>query len=492
MTQATPIKHREDMTRTSLHTIRTLGAVALSAAVLSACSADQLNITNPNTPTVASAGSDAQALQLQATGVLRRLRDGRGAFISSTGRFGRENYIYTPAEGRNTSAYLIGIAGANRLDPTGFAIENWQTQYQNLRDLFNLKAAIAGNAALTAEQKAAGQGFAKTLEALELLYVISTRDTLGAVVEIRQNASEIAPFVSRDSVYKYILNTLDEANTNLGAGGTAFPFTLHTGFTGFNTPTTFRQFNRAIAARAASYYATSGGGATAWQRALTALTGSFINTAASTRAALDVGVYHPYSGTSGDANNPLSAALNTDLYAHPSTETDAPKKADGSLDNRYVAKILTRPARSGPNGLGISSSIGYQVYASGATSIPIIRNEELILIRAEALLATGDKAGAIAMINLIRTVSGGLAPATVTAASSDADILTELLLQKRYSLLLEGNRWIDLRRYGRLNTLPLDITTGTNAHFVAKVQPIPQAECLVRQLAAPELRGPGC
>lgn len=471
---------------------RTLGTLAATAALLSACSADKLDITNPNTPSAASAGADAQALQLQATGVLRQLRNGRGAFISSTGRFGRENFIYTPQEGRNTSNYLIGIAGANRIDPAGFAVENWATPYGNLRDLFNLKRSIASNATLTAEQKAAGQGFAKTLEALELLYVISTRDTLGAVVEIRLDASDIAPFVSRDSVYKYILNTLDEASTNLGGGGAAFPFTLHAGFAGFNTPTTFRQFNRAIAARAASYYATSGGGAAAWQRALTALGASFINTSAATRAALDVGVYHVYSGTTGDANNPLSLALNLDLFAHPSTETDAPKKADGSLDNRYLAKVIARPTRNAPGGLGIPSSIGFQIYPTGAAPIPVIRNEELLFIRAEALLATGDKAGAIAMINLVRTVSGGLATSTLTPTSSDADILTELLLQKRYSLLLEGNRWIDLRRYGRLNTLPLDITTGTNAHFVARVQPIPQAECLVRARAAAELRGPGC
>lgn len=475
-----------------MNTVRSFGMLSIAAVLLTACDSDKLNITNPNTPSAASAGADAQALQLQATGVLRQLRNGRGAFIGSTGRFGRENFIYTPQEGRNTSNYLIGIAGGNRLDAAGFAVENWATQYGNLRDIFNLKRAAAANASLTAEQKSAVQGFAKTLEALELLYVISTRDTLGAVVEIRLDASDIAPFVSRDSVYKYILNTLDEANTNLGGGGAAFPFTLHAGFTGFNTPTTFRQFNRAITARAASYYATSGGGAAAWQRALTALGASFINTSASTRAALDIGVYHVYSGTTGDANNPLSLALNTDLYAHPSTETDAPKKADGSLDNRYVAKVTTRPTRSAPQGLGIPSSIGFQLYPTGASPIPVIRNEELILIRAEALLATGDKAGAIAMINLVRTVSGGLAATTLTAGSSDAEILTELLLQKRYSLLLEGNRWIDLRRYGRLSTLPLDITTGTNAHFVARVQPIPQAECLVRARQPVALRAPGC
>ena len=481
--------------KTSRGIVTPIARVALwtvAATGIAACNADKLDITNPNTPTVASAGADAQALQLQATGILRQLRNGRDALITSIGRFGREAFVYTPQEGRNTSHYLIGISGANKLDPSGFASGNWATQYGNLRDIFNLKSSISGSTTLTAAQKQAGLGFAKTMEALELLYVISTRDTLGAVVEIKLNASDLAPFVSRDSVYKYILGTLDEANTALAAGGTAFPFTLHSGFAGFNTPSTFQRFNRAIAARAASYYATSGGGAAAWQRTLTALSASFINTAATTRAALDVGVYHVYSGASGDAIDPLSASNNSDLYAHPSTQTDAPKKADGTLDNRYLAKVGTRPSRQAPQGLGIPSSIGFNLYPTTTSPIPIIRNEELILIRAEALLATGDKAGAIALIDNIRANSGGLAPSGLTASSTDADVLTELLLQKRYSLLMEGNRWIDLRRYGRLNTLPLDITTGVNAHFVAKVQPIPQAECLVRVNVPDALKGPGC
>ena len=97
------------LSKNSVTTLRTLvPLVALSA--LTACSSDKLEITNPNTPTVAAASADAQALQLQATGLLRQLRNGRGGFITSTGRFGREAYVYTPQEGRNTSAYLIGRA----------------------------------------------------------------------------------------------------------------------------------------------------------------------------------------------------------------------------------------------------------------------------------------------------------------------------------------------------------------------------------------------
>ena len=472
--------------RTFLNTPRTLGLV-LATAALAGCSSELLNITNPNTPTVESASADAQALQLQATGLLRQLRNSRGGFITESGRFGREMYVYSPQEGRNTSHYLQGIVGANKLDPAGFAVGSWGGPYGNLRDIFNLKNSVAGGS-LSASAKSAALGFAQTLEGLELFAVIATRDTIGGIVEIKQNASDLAGFVSRDSMYKYILNTLDAGNTALAAGGTAFPFALHAGFAGFTTPTDFAKFNRAIAGKVAAYYATSGGGATAWQRSLTALTASFMNTAATTRAALDAGPFHPYSGTTGDANNPFFGGA-ADLYLHPSTETDAPLKADGTKDNRYLTKVKAKTPRNPPTGvLGIASSIGWVADNAGTNPIAIIRNEELMLLRAEGLLATADKAGALAIVNSIRVNSGGLAPSALTTASSDAAVLDEILLQKRYSLLLEGVRWFDMRRYGRLNTLPLD----NPAHFVAKVQPLPQAECLVRVGKTGNLAGPGC
>lgn len=469
---------------------RTSIALGLSVSLLAGCSADKLNITNPNVPSVASAGGDPQAVQLQATGLLFDLRSGRGAFISSTGIFGRELFNYTPQEPRNVSNFLIGIVGANQLDRNGFANGNWGTQYATLRDSYNFKKTVAAVAGLSDAQRKAALGFAQTIDALELLYLISTRDTIGIVVDVSEDPQVIVPFVSRDSAYKRILATLDEADANLAAGGTAFPFNLTSGFVNFNTPTSFRLFNRAITARAAAYYATSGGGAAAWARSLAANSASFANLAATTRAALDVGPFHPY-GSAPDVNNPVNAATGVNLYAHPSILTDTPKKADGvALDNRYVAKVVAKADRAAPGGFGINSNLGPNVYTTIGSPIPIIRNEELILLRAEALLATGDKAGALALINSIRINSGGLAASTLTAASPDADILTELLLQKRYSLYLEGHRWIDMRRYGRLNQLPLDITTGQNAHFVAKVMPVPGAECLVRTTAA--IAGPGC
>ena len=78
-------------------------------------------------------------------------------------------------------------------------------------------------------------------------------------------------------------------------------------------------------------------------------------------------------------------------------------------------------------------------------------------------------------INLIRVNSGGLA---LYAGSVTPDaLLDELLYNKRYSLLYEGgHRWIDLRRYGRLSTLPLDLPE----HRRFGKFPFPINECLAR------------
>jgi hypothetical protein len=129
---------------------------------------------------------------------------------------------------------------------------------------------------------------------------------------------------------------------------------------------------------------------------------------------------------------------------------------------------------------GLTSGYGYIMYPNTDSPVPIIRNEELILLRAEAniglvLAGTGGSLGqAKADINFIRTTSGGLAPAT---GLTPTNILDELLKQKRYSLLFEGgHRWIDARRYGKFGTLPIDLP----GQRVQRAFPVPQPECDAR------------
>ena len=472
-------------------------AAAVAATTIAGCKQSDLNITNPGAATVKGALGDPTAFQLLATGLMSDYRGLRGGTQGTMGILGRERYNFTPQEGRNTTNALLGIVvgGVQKLDPTGFATGPWGGPYGMLRDIFNFKNTVNASTSLSTAGKAAALGFAQTLEAAAMMDVVANKDTLGAITEIKEAAADLAPFVPRDSVYKFILNTLDAGATNLAGGGAAFPFSLSGGYAGFNTPTTFAQFNRALKARASAWYATQGGGAAAWAQAISALSASFLNAAATTRAALDVGVYATY-GVAPDSPNGLAVATNTDLYAHTSFTTDVQLKADGvTKDDRYTAKIRTGlPSRQGPvtndGPTSGSSTTGFSIWPAQNSSVAVIRNEELILLRAEARLGTGDKAGAIADLNQVRVNSGGLPASTLTAASSDDAVLTGILYEKRYSLMMEGQRWVDMKRYKKLSLLPLDVASGPNKNFVALVIPIPQAECLIRAKGTGAILGP--
>jgi len=442
---------------------------------IAACSTEKLTIPNYNQPTTEGVAKDPKGVQLLATGVLDGIRDNFAATNRDFGVFGREAYNYFATDGRTISNYLNGIPGPQRLDPAGFAAGIWVTRFQNMRNAIQL-ADLASSTALSDAQKKSVAGFAKTIRALELTYVIVSRDTLGAPTDIPADPNSPAPFVSRDSVYKFISATLDDGAADLQAGGTEFPFTFHSGFAGFDTPATFLQFNRAIAARVLAYRASLGCGATCYTQALAAVTASFASPVggATTLADLNRGVYHVYSTAAGDTPNANSFAQDNYIYAHASIETDA--QSGPAIDARYTRKVVPLASPVTPPGnppLNIPATHRFTIYATPSSPAPIIRNEELMLIRAEANIFTNNFAAALQDINNIRSVSGGLGP---TAFATQADGLTALLYERRYSLLFEGQRWNDHRRFGLLNLLPLDMP----GQFVAKVMPIPQAECDAR------------
>ena len=456
---------------------RILPALTAAAVLLAGCSADRLNVPNFNEAST-DQPVDRPLLQNLASGILAEQRGGLTGLISNTGIFGRESFLYTSSEPRNTTLFL----GAFPLDNTGFTNGQWDPRFRNARNAIAL-VSTAGNAAFLSDaEKNAVRGFANTMRALDLFYVIATRDTLGIPTVIDVQTNQPQPFVSRDSAYRFISGILDSAATQLSAAGaTPFPFTLPPGFAGFNTPANFRQFNRGIAARVHVYRGTLGCGATCFNAALTALNESFLNSAAG--ADLRRGIYHTFSTAAGDALNTLSVPVTPDQLAHPSIRNDAQLQTNGTRDNRFITKIRSIATRNAPGGIvvGIPTDVGFTLYPEQTTPLPIIRNEELILLRAEANIGLDNLTAALTDINYIRTTAGLLAP-IASFASRDAAI-DALLYEKRYSLL-----WFDVRRWNRLLTLPLDIPT----HFRARVMPVPQSECLARSTLAPALRAPGC
>lgn len=272
-----------------------------------------------------------------------------------------------------------------------------------------------------------------------------------------------------------IKKRLDAAATQLNQAGAALPFPLPPGYTekggaelNFTTPAGFLKFNRALVARLAVRAATLPGGS--FQDALAAVQASFADPAAPMTAGprFDFGVSSP------DVANPLFQAPGSNssggIVAHPSFLRDIRPG-----DTRAGKVVKRAPVAA----LGLGGDAEPVLYAAPGSSIPIIKNEELLLIAAEANLGLGNRAAAISVLNAVAQAYGlRYAP----AAASDDDILSEILYQRRYSLYFEGQRWVDLRRLGKLNLLnepgtaaPEKLSDGTQTTIIRQL-PTPFSE----------------
>ncbi len=425
------------------------------------------NPTNPdlNNSTLQSVtgAPNVASVKALAQGLLFGTRTEMPNFIFMDGTLGREGYCLCNNEPRFISELLIGPIDPGSL---GGDIFLWRNPYKNIRSANLLLAAVAKVPGFTDVQKDATRGFAETIQANDFLQVLNARDSAGIPMAVDGDpAGTPAPIKTAPQALDSIAKLLDDADAKLATGGAAFPFALTTGFAGFDTPATFRQVNRGLRARVAIYQLDYAG-------ALTALAASFV----STSAPLTLGAYHVYSTNSGDALNPLFDPSATQYYAHPSFVTDAQSRADGTPDLRVAAKVKVVTPRTLE---GVTSNLSIIVYGSPTAPIPIVRNAELILLRAEANIGLGHAAAAMTDINVIRVQDGGLAPLD---GSFTGNLLDELLYEKRYSLFWEGgHRLIDWRRYGKLLQLPRDLPNfKIISHF-----PIPQAECLPRNPAPP-------
>lgn len=398
-------------------------------------------------------------------------------FVSLLGILGRESYCFDKADPR----FISEMLEAPSLDSSSpaFGGNEWQQPYQNIRNanivLGALDAvpndAVAG---VTTEEKAAITGYAKTMQALDFLVVHNTRWTNGGPIDVNRPLEEgPAPFVSKEAILAHVVTLLDDAAAELAtaaAGQDIFPFKLSNGFcsgspcgkaTDFDKPSTFRGFNRGLRARVAVY-------GQDWAKASAVLAESFLN--ATPSGNLGNGVYHAYGTGSGDVVNNL---VSPNIIAHPKLVTDADPG-----DRRVQQKLrqLVDPETGDPTTVtsrGLTTGYAFAIYPSNTTPIPILKNEELILLRAEARFHLNDLAGAEADINVIRNAAG-LASVTLTALTFE----DELLKQRRYSLMFEGgHRWIDMRRLNRLGDAALKDVSTHNVHVAF---PVPQAECLAR------------
>jgi hypothetical protein len=441
-------------------------AVAIAALAGAACKdTAEPDQNNPSLEGVQDNPSRVTVTQM-VRGTLEGYRLNSG-FPLAFSIIGRDAYNLQSAEPRNTGELL----GTSNLDPGGFGAGFWGAQYRTARTATVLLESLPSSTALSDAEKSTAAGIVNTISALELFTVWLAHDTAGMVVDVSGPPQTPAPILCRDPAINAIATLLDQAQAQIDAGvASNFPYTaLPTGFANFNTKVTFTTFNRAWKAKVDVYRRQ-------YQGALTALSQSFVDTgggsltAAQARVLLDRGPVHVFSAAPGDALSTLFAPLTGTVRAHPSVRTDAETGPNG-IDARYTAKVTAATSISDQ---GVSSNIGFIVFPTNTSPVPVIRNEELILLRAQANHGLGNLAAASRDVNFVRTRSGNLAP---KAHASLDELLTDLLYNKRYSLLYEtGTRWLDMRFYNRLDQLPKDLPT----HKVHANYPVPSNEWLAR------------
>ncbi len=423
-----------------------------------ACEVEPL--TDPNNPSLESVTTDASKvdLQLLVTGLEARHRGYLTNVVQMFGSFGREVLPYFASDQRFTEDWL-GLKRTTTYPDFFGAGGSYTTPFQAVKQANVLVQAATDATVLTDLERKGYSGFAKTIAGFQMIWPLMQQYQNGIRVDVT-NPLNPGPIVGYKEALKAIRQMLDEGNADLKTAGTTFAFTLSSGFAGFNTPANMIKLNRAIAARAALYDED-------WQGALTALNESFLdlNVTAATASKMNVGPTHVY-GEAPDVNNPLfypfDRPTNTILIVHPDLLEDA-LPGDLRVTNKFI-KRTANPAQYATlrtaNGNLIPGEFQDKRWATNITAFPFFRNEELILIYAEAQARVNNVAESTRAINVVRNTWG--LPNYAGATTTDA-LIDEILFQRRYSLWAEGgHRWIDLRRTNRLNATYVDLRDQGN------------------------------
>ena len=361
------------------------------------------------------------------------MRNGLGIQTTGSGTMARELYLFD-ADPRNT-ADLLGANGGNLDNNSFYSTAPWAGRYRAIKNANTLLEAIVNTTSITDAQRAGYSGFAKTIIAHELIDILKSYGR--ARVDVVDPAN-LGPILEFDAALDAIIAMLNDGLTDLNAAGSEFAFNLG-GFDGFDTPSSFAEFNRALAATA---YVYDGDGTSA----LTALNSSFFNL----NGDLTVGPKHVFSLGAGDTTNDLFKITDNNgdqIIVHDSWIADAEMG-----DTRVTSKTSVRSNPTSQDGLNGTNQT--ELYASNVSPIDIIRNEELVLLYAEASILASNLDDAEGALNVIRASASlnDFAGDPTSASELTADMLT----QRRYSLWSENHRMFDLRRYNMSNMLPID------------------------------------
>ncbi len=437
-------------------------AAVATFALLGACK-DSTGVPDLNNVSLESVkgGLTPSSAQLLVTGLLNQDRNSAiGNYIVFGETFARDAYRIDVAETR----YITELIGPNQPDVGAFTGGGVFTGfYVGIRAANTILAGLPGATGLSATDKAGISGLTRTIKALEYYRATELRDSVGAPIDLdRDITADPAPFVCKPNVLAFVSALLDSAATDLRAGGGAFSFQLPVGYSDFSTPQTFLKFNRALKGKVELYRALNRQkpNPASFDAAIAAINQSYIDPTADAQG-LQFGPFQSYSTAAGETPNAL---VDPALHLNPQV-----KDSILPTDTRASKIVTASTTYSGSySGSKISTQYNYVGSVGGSAltrPLPILKNEELLLLRAQAEIGKGDLVGATSDINAVHTKYGN-APYPLFLSAKEA--IDAVLYEKRYSLLFEGpQRLVDLRTYGRLNAanykpeLPGDVYTST-------------------------------
>lgn len=447
--------------------------VALLAVFLIIASCDLVEVDrviDPNNPSTAGVLNNATSSELQnlvsgLESVHRNYNNASSDWWALTGTISRELYYLNTSDPNFAIDWLqLSSRSIDAEDNSNFFVDasGYEAPYGAIRQSNLLTESVENSNNVTDQQKNGYIGFANTIKGYQFQIPLMHQFQNGIRVDV-SFSEPLNPggFLSYNEALSEIRTILDEAESQLEAAGSEFEFELTDGFNGFDTPPGMIQVNRAIAARLALY-------AEDWQGAIDALQGSFLNlNPGQGESELMNGPKHVFAG-GNDQFNPYffvpDASQNLLIVPHPGLVENA---EEGDLrTDKFVPRTT---AATTPDIPSLVVDFQDNRFASATSDMPFIRNEELILIYAEALAQRNqgsDLNDAVNAINIIRNAWD----LSDFSSSDQSEIIDQVLWERQYSLWGEGHRWVDMRRYNRLDEIDTSIDGGRVAVQIGRPQ----------------------
>ncbi len=414
-----------------------LASALLSTGVMSCSIIETSEVIDPNSPSVSSVLNNASKAQLDAlaVGQIARARDGVATYLQVIGTMGKELFNFNTTESR----WMTELNGLRPIDNSAFYNGATTGFGPPIRQANTLLASIDKTSAVSEEQKNGYRGLANTFKGLAYLYQLNVQYTNGVRLNV-EDPLKPSKFATYDESLAGIKKFLDDGAAQLDKAGSSFAFALPATYAGFNTPASFKKFNRAIALRVALYQKDFTGAATILPQTFYSISGD-----------LNAGPSHAFNPTAPDIANPLLNTSSVRIVAIDKIMADAE-----AGDKRVSSKVtLLDKALDYTSGTVVSSKYLSKIFTAANQSVAIIRNEELILCAAEIAAQAGNTTDAVANINAVRKAAG--LPDYKGATGKD-NLINAILKERLYSLWYEGHRLVDMRRYGKIADIYVPVT----------------------------------